>query len=106
SDDELANANTDWQDLLYRQGKIMSHDLNLSKGSENGNFSVGVGYFKDESVLPTNDFSRISLRAAVDQEAGKYFRFGLTSNNSYGVTQGNQVGIGDALGSSPLASPY
>ncbi|PWG81294.1 SusC/RagA family TonB-linked outer membrane protein [Pararcticibacter amylolyticus] len=106
SADEQANANTDWQDLLYRTGKTMSHDVSLSKGSEKGNFSVGVGYYRDESVLPTNDFSRYSLRASVDQEAGKYFRFGLTSNNSYGVTQGNQVGVGDALGASPLASPY
>lgn len=106
SEDELENANTNWQDLLYRTAKTMSHDVNLSKGSEKGNFSVGVGYYRDESVLPTNDFSRYSFRAAVDQEAGKYFRFGLTSNNSYTVTEGNQVGVGDALGASPLASPY
>jgi TonB-linked SusC/RagA family outer membrane protein len=106
SADELDNANTNWQDLLYRNGMTMSHDVNLSKGSDKGSFSVGVGYYKDESVLPTNDFNRYSIRAAVDQEAGKYFRFGLTSNNSYTITQGNQVGVGDALGSSPLASPF
>ncbi|ADY53256.1 TonB-dependent receptor plug [Pseudopedobacter saltans DSM 12145] len=106
SSDELDNANTDWQDLLYRNAMTMSHDVNLSKGSERGNFSVGIGYYKDQSVLPTNDFNRYSIRAAVDQEAGKYFRFGLTSNNSYTVTEGNQVGISDALGASPLASPY
>ncbi|RRN77912.1 SusC/RagA family TonB-linked outer membrane protein, partial [Pseudoxanthomonas sp. SGD-10] len=104
SADELDNANTDWQDLLYRNAMTMSHDVNLSKGSERGNFSVGIGYYKDQSVLPTNDFNRYSIRAAVDQEAGKYFRFGLTSNNSYTVTEGNQVGISDALGASPLAS--
>lgn len=106
SSDELDNANTDWQDLLYRNAMTMSHDVNLSKGSARGNFAVGIGYYKDQSVLPTNDFNRYSIRAAVDQEAGKYFRFGLTSNNSYTVTEGGQVGISDALGASPLASPY
>lgn len=106
SSDELENANTDWQDLLYRNAMTMSHDVSLSKGSEKGNFSVGVGYYKDQSVLPTNDFNRYSIRAAVDQQAGRYFRFGLTSNNSYTVTEGGQVGIADALGASPLASPY
>lgn len=106
SSDELDNANTDWQELLYRNAMTMSHDVSLSKGSERGNFSVGVGYYKDQSVLPTNDFNRYSIRAAVDQQAGKYFRFGLTSNNSYTVTEGGQVGISDALGASPLASPY
>jgi TonB-linked SusC/RagA family outer membrane protein len=106
STDEADNANTDWQDLLYRSARIMSHDLTVSKGTENGNYNVGVGYFYDEGVLPTNDFTRISLRAAMDQEVGKYIRFGLTSNNSYSVRQGDQVGVGSALGASPLASPY
>lgn len=106
SADELDNANTNWQDMLYRSARTMSHDLSLSKGSENGSYNIGVGYFYDEGVLPTNDFSRISLRASVDQEIGEYIRFGLSSNNSFGLTQGNQVGIGDALGASPLASAY
>jgi len=106
SSDESDDVNTDWQDLLYQTGRTMSHDLNVSKGSEKGNYSIGMGYFNDKGVMPTNAYSRISLRAAVDQEAGKYFRFGLTSNSSYGFTEGNQVGVGDALGSSPLASPY
>ncbi|UII23315.1 SusC/RagA family TonB-linked outer membrane protein [Fulvivirga ligni] len=106
SSDEMNDINTDWQDLLYRKGKIMSHDINITKGSDNGNYSFGFGYFEDEGVLPTNQYTRYSLRAAIDQEVGEYFRFGLTSNNSYGLTEGNQVGVGDALAASPLASPY
>lgn len=103
---EAAGVDTDWQDLLYETGRTMSHDLRISKGSERGNYSVGMGYFKDKGVLPTNEYSRISLRAAVDQEVGKYLRFGLTSNSSYSFRGGNQVGVGSALASSPLASPY
>ncbi|MGV8096907.1 MAG: TonB-dependent receptor [Mangrovibacterium sp.] len=106
SDDELANANTDWQKLLYRTGRVNSHDLSISKGSEDGNYTFGIGYFNDEAVIPTQGYERFTLRAAVDQEVGNYFRFGLTSNSSYGFSTGNQVGVGDALGSSPLASPY
>lgn len=106
SADEVEGTNTDWQDLLYRTGKMVSHDLNVTKGTENGSYVVGIGYYNDEGVIPTNSFQRMSLRAAMDQEVGKYFRFGITSNNSYGFQQGDQVGVGDALGSSPLASPY
>ena len=106
SNDENENANTDWQDLLYRTGRINSHDLSISNGTENGNYVIGFGYLNDEAVIPTQGYDRLSLRAALDQEVGNYFRFGLSSNNSYGFSTGNQVGIGDALGSSPLASPY
>ncbi len=106
SSDEFDNINTDWQDMLYRRGKIMSHDITISKGSEKGNYSVGLGYLLDEAVIPTNSYRRVSLRAAVDQGIGEHVRFGVTSNNSFGFTQGNQVGVGDALAASPLADPY
>jgi len=106
SSDERDDVNTDWQDMLYRTGIVTSHDVSLAKGTEDGNYTFGLGYYKDEAVVPTQGYSRISLRAAVDQNVGKYIRLGLTSNSSYGYSQGNQVGIGDALGASPLADPY
>lgn len=106
SSDEEEGVNTDWQDLLYRTGQIKSHDLGITKGMEDGSYSIGLGYFQDQSVLPTNQFTRYSLRATVDQEVGQHFKFGISSNNSYGFTEGNQVGVGDALGASPLSSPY
>lgn len=104
--DESLDVNTDWQDMLYRTGSVMSHDVAVTKGSEKGNYSFGFGYFNDEAVLPTQGYTRYSLRAALDQQIGNYFQIGLTSNNSYGISKGNQVGVGDALGASPLASPY
>lgn len=106
STDEFDDVNTDWQDMLYRKGRIMSHDLSMTKGSEKGNYAFGIGYLNDQAVVPTNGYTRISLRAAADQEVGNFVRFGITSNNSYGFTQGSQVGVGDALGASPLADPY
>lgn len=108
SADEAEGVNTDWQDLLYRQGSIMSHDIGITKGTEGGNFAVGFGYFNDQAVIPTQGYTRYSLRAAMDQEIGKYFSVGLSSNNSYGISKGNQVSgaVATALGASPLSSPY
>ncbi|MDR0746035.1 MAG: SusC/RagA family TonB-linked outer membrane protein, partial [Mediterranea sp.] len=106
SSDEKDNVNTDWQDLLFRQGIVTSHDIGIVKGSADGNYTFGLGYYKDQAVVPTSEYQRISMRFAADQNIGKYIRVGLTSNSSYGYTQGGQVGIGDALGSSPLADPY
>jgi TonB-linked SusC/RagA family outer membrane protein len=106
ADDERNDVNTDWQELLLQQGIVASHDVSISKGTEKGSYVFGGGFYKEEAVIPTQQYSRISLRTAVDQSVGKYFRFGLTSNNAYGFSQGNQVGIGDALANSPLADPY
>ena len=104
--DEADNVNTDWQDLNYQTGSINSHDLNLSGGSETGSYNVGVGYYQNQSLIPTQQYTRYAIRTSVDQQVGKLFRFGLTSNNNYNISEGNQVGTGNFVGMSPIASPY
>ena len=103
--DESENTNTDWQDLYYQTGISHNHDLSVAGGTNGGSFSFGAGYYKDESVVPTEGYDRISVRGNFDQKIGKWFRFGLSTNNSYRKTQGvnNMYAV---LGSSPLSSPY
>ena len=103
--DESENTNTDWQDLYYQTGISHNHDLSVAGGTNGGSFSFGAGYYKDESVVPTEGYDRISVRGNFDQKIGKYFSFGLSTNNSYRKTQGvnNMYAV---LGSSPLSSPY
>ena len=104
--DEFDNMNTDWQDLFYRNGSQSSHDVGLSGGTANGSYSFGVGYLNDQGVIPTNSFTRYSLRTSIDQEVGKWFRFGLNSNSNVNFTQGNQVGLYGVLSMSPIANPF
>lgn len=104
--DESDDTNTDWQDLLYRTAIITNHDLSISGGSENGTYNFGVGYYKDESAIPTEQYKRFSLRASIDQEIGENLRIGFTSNNNYNITEGSQIGLYGPLSFSPLANPY
>lgn len=103
--DESDGMNTDWQDLLYTTGSLSSHDVSVTGGTEGGSYSVGVGYLQDKGVIPTQQYERISMRTSLDQQVGKNFRFGLTTNNNYNVTEGNQVGLG-LLAYSPILNPY
>ncbi len=100
------SADTDWQDLFYRTGTVESHDLSLSNGNERGNYKFGAGYYQDKAVLPGSDYTRYSLRASVDQEVGKLFRIGFTTNNNFNVTNGASLGMYGILSMSPLADPY
>ena len=104
--DETRGVNTDWQDYLYRDGIVTSHDINVSGGTNGGGYSFGAAYYHDESVIPTQDFDRLSLRANLDQKIGKYFRAGLSSTISYNTNQGNHIGIYDIIAQSPLIEPY
>ena len=103
--DESDNTNTDWQDLYYQTGVSYNHDVSVAGGTNGGSYSFGAGYYKDESVVPTEGYDRISVRGNFDQMVGKYFRFGLSTNNSYRKTQGvnNMYNI---LSSTPISSPY
>ena len=98
--DESDDVNTNWQDLFYKNGMVTSHDLGVSGGTEKGSYSFGVGYYRDEAVLPGQNYSRFSIRGTLDQEIGKYFRFGFITNNNYSITKGNNLGLYGSLSSS------
>ncbi len=103
--DESDDTNTDWQDLYYQTGVSHSHDVSVTGGTNGGSYSFGAGYYHDESVVPTEGYDRISVRGNFDQMVGKWFRFGLSTNNSYRKNQGVNDMYG-VLSKSPLASPY
>ena len=104
--DESDDINTDWQDMFYRTGIVSSHDVNITGGTNGGSYSVGAGYYHDEAVVPTQQYDRYSLRASFDQNIGKYFRFGVSTNTNYNTTDGSQVGLYNVLSMSPIANPY
>ena len=103
--DEDDNINTDWQDLYYKTGVGYSHDVSVAGGTNGGSYSFGAGYYHDESVVPTEGYNRISIRGNFDQKVGQWFRFGLSTNNSYRKTEGvnNMYAV---LASTPISSPY
>lgn len=104
--DESDDVNTDWQDLFYRTGTVNSHDINVSGGSETGSYNVGFGYYQNQSLIPSQQYTRYSLRTSIDQQIGKYFRVGFTTNNNYNISEGNQLGTFGILSASPIANPY
>ncbi len=103
--DEYLGNDTDWQDLLYGTGLQTAHDISVQGGTENGSYNVGLGYFKETSVVPGDSFDRYSLRVQLDQNVGKLFRFGVNSVTNFNKTS-SIIGIYQTLAASPLLSPY
>lgn len=104
--DEDNKNNTDWQDLYYKPAMITSHDIGVSAGTEGGNYNVGLSYFKQDALIPLQNYERFSLRFGLDQQVGKNFKFGITTNTNYIVTEGNGVSPAPTLGNSPLVDPF
>lgn len=103
--DESDDVDTDWQDLLYKTGMVTSHDIGISGGTQTGGYTFGAGYYKEEAIVPLQDYTRYSIRSSIDQEIGKYFRVGFSSNTNYSISNGNGLGaVYWALDRSPIAN--
>ena len=102
---ESDDTNTDWQDLYYQTGISHNHDVSVTGGTNGGSYSFGAGYYHDGSVVPTQGYDRVSVRGNFDQFVGKYFHFGLSTNNSYRKTKGVN-NIYAVLAMTPLVDPY
>ncbi|WP_234734222.1 SusC/RagA family TonB-linked outer membrane protein [Tellurirhabdus bombi] len=99
---------TDWQDLMYKNGYITDNSVGLSGGTQDSQFSLAGGYFKQTTVLPGQDFTRFSLRATIDSKVGKRLRIGLNTLNTLGITNGDQFvnPMFPILALSPLMPAY
>ncbi len=103
--DEDPSVNTDWQDLIYGTGLQTSHDIGVTGGGENSTYSMGIGYYKETSVLPVENFQRYSFRAQIEQEIGA-FKFGLNSVMNYSITNAAGTGLYGNLSATPILNPY
>jgi TonB-dependent starch-binding outer membrane protein SusC len=105
--DESDDANTDWQDLIFDDGMITSHDIGVSGGGTKGSYAFGAGYTREQAVVSLQDFTRYSMRVAIDQEISNHVRLGFNSTNNFSINNGNNVpAVGMALSRTPITNPY
>jgi len=103
-------VNTNWQDLLYKQGLTTDNGLTVSGGSGDGSYySLGGGYYKETAVLPGQSLERYSLRATIDNKIGKRAKVGINTMNNYSLLNGTQFVNGGSMfpivAASPLYTP-
>jgi TonB-linked SusC/RagA family outer membrane protein len=103
-----AGISTNWQDLIFKTGNTMNHQLSLQGGTEATQYSLGAGYFKETGIIPNQTFDRSTLRVTIDQKIGNRVKIGINSLNTLSYT--NNPGGGGVPGGlvrlTPLAAPY
>lgn len=103
-----AGVSTDWQDLIYRNGFTNSQQLGVSGGTETTQYGLGLGYYKEAGIIPSQDFTRYTLRTTIDHRINKFLRIGVNSMNTliYSNTPGGGGVPGGLVRLTPLAKPY
>ncbi|PSL32211.1 SusC/RagA family TonB-linked outer membrane protein [Chitinophaga ginsengisoli] len=97
----------DWQKLIYKSGITTNHQLGITGGSETTQYALSGGYYKETGIYSGQSFGRFSVKASVDQQLGKSVKVGLSTLNTYSVTNGENANpMGQVLRANPLVSPY
>lgn len=110
--------NTNWADVIYRNGFNQDHNLNIAGGSDNTTYYFSAGYTTQEGILKANDFTRKNILVNVDSKVSKYFSLGgkISYSNERNRVSSATGSLGDAfstggfgrlaLVNAPNVSPY
>ncbi|WP_418502111.1 SusC/RagA family TonB-linked outer membrane protein [Flagellimonas sp.] len=72
------DADTDWQDLIYRSGNISNHQLSFSGGTDDIKYYASGNYFDQKGVVINSGFERFSFLSNVDVQAMERLKLGLS----------------------------
>ncbi|MDO3695635.1 TonB-dependent receptor [Wenyingzhuangia sp. chi5] len=109
--EELQNiadgVDTDWIDLILHNGFQTNHTLNLTGGTDQTNYALGLAYTSDEGNVKGEDFERYNIRGTISSDLTKWLN---VSTNSYITVATQNAGSFEALRSAyrlkPIGSAY
>lgn len=84
-------AGIDWQDQIFREAPMQSHDISMRGGNKDTKYSVSSSYFNQQGTLIVSDFKRYQTRVTLDQTLNKQFKFGVNINYSNIAATGSQI---------------
>ncbi|KOH43641.1 TonB-dependent receptor [Sunxiuqinia dokdonensis] len=94
-DPTVPSADTDWQDVTYQPGYVISNDLTISGGNENSSLLVNLGYFKNTGMLKFTNYDRMTARInAQTSMLDKKIRFGINTQ----IVSSNETMVAQDIG--------
>lgn len=99
----LGDANTDWQDEIYRSAFATDNNISLSGGIKGLPYRFSLGYFNQDGVLRTDNMQRVSGALVLSPSLlNNHLKIDL---NLKGSLQNNRFGSQDAIGSAVSFDP-
>ena len=104
--------NTDWQDVLYHDALVQTHNLSFSGGTNAVRYFISGGYLDQPGILNSTYQKRINLRANIDAQLSERLKVSssafVTNTNNREVQEGrfNRGPILGALVYMPIFPAY
>ena len=97
---------TDYQDLVLQQGRRQNHQLGINGGNEKTQFLISGNYFDETGIIPSQGFTRYTLRVNLDHKISDRVRIGTSMLLSRSSEDRATNPLGEALSGNPLGVPY
>jgi TonB-linked SusC/RagA family outer membrane protein len=81
--DPLRYPNTDWWDIITRQGTIANHNVSISGGNDKSNFYISGGMMNQNGIQINNDFTRYNVRFNYDYKVRNNINTGIKFNGNW-----------------------
>ncbi len=102
-----AGRNTNYQDLILKNGIMQNHSLGVQGGNDKTQFYISGGFFQDKGISTGLDYTRMSLRANIDHNINSWLKVGLSSYTMYSIRNGENLNpYGFTIQQNPLGRPY
>nr|WP_199076518.1 TonB-dependent receptor [Pedobacter sp. ASV19] len=107
-----SGLNTNWLDLVQREGRQQQYNLGISGGTGSTQFHVSGGYFKQQGTVIASDFNRYSFKVNLKTKVNDRISLATTliigSNGQNSPANGSSSDnpINAAVHLFPFISPY
>lgn len=105
--------NTNWQDLIFRDGIMNEVQLRIKGGDEIARYGLSVGYMKKTGIIKSTDYSRLNIRLVGTFNIFKWLRMYIsthlntnTSNLIESALSSQTSPILTSLHKTPMMMPY
>ena len=107
---ELTNinngVNTDYTDLLVRQGNQHEHQVGVAAGSDKTKVYFSLSYYGEKGIFKLDEMKRYSARLNVDQNMGRLAKAGMQFQFTYYDISLRTSPVDEASKIAPFSLPY
>lgn len=107
--DRYLYPNTDWQDVLFREAPISSHNLSVRGGGDKTIYSFSVGHIDQDGILLGTSTKNYSVRLNLDSKVSDKFNYSVKISGRHDDTYAPVNGAGTIIGwvdrALPMQSP-
>lgn len=75
---DLFGNGTDWQDELYRNALMTSHNISMSGGNEKTTYAISAGYLDQEGIAIGSSYKRQTIRGNIDTQLKSWLKGGIS----------------------------